>query len=1613
MQASQNSEQARLLYQVNQYIQAHQQAYAALKWEEQRRRGPCTLDHLLYQVMDYLTSETAQNGEATHASTTTLPFAIRDVPALARVATLQMRLSSTVMSALSTHPIITLFDLEAWVCAMEGVDHFIELGLGVGLQVLPVVQHYFHLRADSLVFPVCTQDVISFLLNDPGAREVLLYGGGDARDLLNRFSHFYERTVLAAEPTNATVYSGNNGGKESNTHRPYQHQTDSTVETLAGVIREPRRGARLRVLNVRQLGIHVQDYASFLARLAQDLIHCDDDVRRCASATAVTLPTSVSSDGAVMEAATARVRRFEQNRPLYERIVQSFDAACAESELAASMRRTRERATVATTCATEDARKLQQQQRQQHDKTSSCCCSSASPRGFDFAVECAEGEARLYAVPLTMWRNASLAEQPRGGVELSFHVGADFTERKVCSPRVEPSCAVGGSDGAANSAIPASTTTTTTTTATTTLNVNASTSAFTKAPAASPAPSPAASFARRRRGAVVSDVASCVPLEVSACSASTGPASAPADMAVAVKQPSAPSTADLLSALLRPAGLLGVTSAPPRGGPPATSTVFESAAALARADETAVKIAKAHVEADEKAGERAEKEEPTPIEQLHAYVNLDGNEELSDCEDSASKLIAEQAALQHVDRGIRLLEGLSAGDTVPLKLLDDVWRSMMRHARTSWTAGLRELRERDTMNDGDGTLSAFKLQWAHRRFIPLFSTSASGCANIGGAQGPVSRLASLRRQLSQSGRSGNSAGVPASAQAGSSRLLPSSDGANAKEIVYMAAPIEVCWTVWPTSSTDTSSSSCSSGALSLLLCACLEQHYSGESKALFCDFFSVRAAPSIAAWCTAACCARRVCTPALLTSDFTQRYLDSFMYCVDADVAARVADLSASHPANHNSLDVAAEQEKIAAALQAALDAVSDALPVCPLRAGVFPCDHAWRCGLDGLLFASPRLCGYNGVLLTPFPAEATSASSSPPLRVLCFTMKKPSWAATAVLRYFGVVSLEDVVETRVHFSSTVNTHESGALHEKIAAIAPYMQGFCRSRFPQWYALAYPILQQRLKQLRVVLTAADASSSPRQLLRLYWNGFVYAYERDIRLEYVAAHNVLFGSAEDYAVPMLTEALLPLFSPVAMTTTEEEHRLLLRDVLAALLAALSSLRSAYADFEASPESQRQRQAELTEVLMAVARDYRFEPYHLCEQTQRDAEVVPFSRSSSLLSASAGGAGVEAELPFALSTRPFARFQSSFPPGTDALRQPRGPLSSTHGAVRKLTQEDAASLASARRGLEVANGTAGGRVGGPCLAVRHRLGADDRLRVTLTLPGSGGETALVTSQPAWVEFALQPNVNSIVADCSDKRRQIAKEADLQPDTARPEYEVSDDGEEAASNCSTEESFLTFQYHRRKPLVATGALSQSSLAAARKRSRDSAADHADEVNRGANWWLRPPASSDITGSAGDTPDYAVAAERYVYALLCTEYAEQMKQHGVRVIWVNEFTEAGSPFDILVVRPRPSTFRGQNGRGREAAGKVTTGQASQWDVVSYVEVKSTCTANRQDFELSLSELLFAARFGAAYKVYRVFGASTDKLRRMRCTVYADVVQMWYRAELTITSDIRVTPSK
>mmetsp|Transcript_46264 Transcript_46264/g.53598 ORF Transcript_46264/g.53598 Transcript_46264/m.53598 type:complete len:148 (-) Transcript_46264:28-471(-) len=139
---------------------------------------------------------------------------------------------------------------------------------------------------------------------------------------------------------------------------------------------------------------------------------------------------------------------------------------------------------------------------------------------------------------------------------------------------------------------------------------------------------------------------------------------------------------------------------------------------------------------------------------------------------------------------------------------------------------------------------------------------------------------------------------------------------------------------------------------------------------------------------------------------------------------------------------------------------------------------------------------------------------------------------------------------------------------------------------------------------------------------------------------------------------------------------------------------------------------------------------------------------------------------------------------------------------------------------------------------------------------------------------------------------------------------------------------------------------------------------------------------------GNGDDTRGYAVAAERFVFEELSKRYANRPE---IVVKWMHAEGEQGTPYDVVVLEQTPG------GRPR---------------IQQLIEVKSTSTKHRKDFEMSLREFLFAAKFGRQFAVARVFRATESASHHMSMEMLVDPVTMWRTGSLSITAEVKVVAS-
>jgi hypothetical protein len=137
------------------------------------------------------------------------------------------------------------------------------------------------------------------------------------------------------------------------------------------------------------------------------------------------------------------------------------------------------------------------------------------------------------------------------------------------------------------------------------------------------------------------------------------------------------------------------------------------------------------------------------------------------------------------------------------------------------------------------------------------------------------------------------------------------------------------------------------------------------------------------------------------------------------------------------------------------------------------------------------------------------------------------------------------------------------------------------------------------------------------------------------------------------------------------------------------------------------------------------------------------------------------------------------------------------------------------------------------------------------------------------------------------------------------------------------------------------------------------------------------------------------------------------------LRVVWVNDPSESGLPYDVVVVGhledPHGSAEEEDGGgeAGGEGGGESGSraggsrrgggGQRSTpgvGTVLAYVEVKSSGSQHRDVFELSRPELAFAEQEGQRYHVVRVWGATGPA---PRVQAFQDPVALWRQRQVAV----------
>ncbi|GFE52616.1 hypothetical protein BaOVIS_000200 [Babesia ovis] len=97
----------------------------------------------------------------------------------------------------------------------------------------------------------------------------------------------------------------------------------------------------------------------------------------------------------------------------------------------------------------------------------------------------------------------------------------------------------------------------------------------------------------------------------------------------------------------------------------------------------------------------------------------------------------------------------------------------------------------------------------------------------------------------------------------------------------------------------------------------------------------------------------------------------------------------------------------------------------------------------------------------------------------------------------------------------------------------------------------------------------------------------------------------------------------------------------------------------------------------------------------------------------------------------------------------------------------------------------------------------------------------------------------------------------------------------------------------------------------------------------------------------------------EQYVYEVLNELLKEEVENHIVSIDWVNKNNESGHPYDLHL----------RNKRGEEV----------------FIEVKSSCSNKKDNFEVSYKEWCFAQQKGARYEIFRLSGVGQKSVHLCR----------------------------
>ena len=117
-----------------------------------------------------------------------------------------------------------------------------------------------------------------------------------------------------------------------------------------------------------------------------------------------------------------------------------------------------------------------------------------------------------------------------------------------------------------------------------------------------------------------------------------------------------------------------------------------------------------------------------------------------------------------------------------------------------------------------------------------------------------------------------------------------------------------------------------------------------------------------------------------------------------------------------------------------------------------------------------------------------------------------------------------------------------------------------------------------------------------------------------------------------------------------------------------------------------------------------------------------------------------------------------------------------------------------------------------------------------------------------------------------------------------------------------------------------------------------------------------------------ADDSKLIGYYGELWVYEMLKQKYEEKIKKNLVELIWLNENSEQGTPYDLKIVDRTDNTEK-------------------------YIEVKSTTGHTKEHFSVSIQQLLFAEQKQSSFIIYRLFNVNNGNPEKVECRIIKNVI--------------------